>query len=308
MSDMARALPDISLLTAFIALFRCCSFTQAAREVGVTQSALSHRIRRLEEQIGYRLFERSTTNVQPTAAAEALHLRLEPLLTELEALFRQAGPPGPISLRVEMESSFARNWLTPRLGRFTARHPSVSIDLRIRHEGYEFGPGTSLAIRWGDGTWPGYRADWLMGMRLTPMCAPDYLQRHPLAQPRDLLDCILLHDRSTVYWAEWLRAAGVAGRPRHDGHVLHDTALLEHAVSHGQGVAMLAPSMRAADEGSRVMPFPDLSIEASGGYYILKPAPRLRGIAASFEAWLQEEAAGEPPVSPPVSPLVPPLG
>lgn len=286
-----QRLPDLDLLAAFLALSRTLSFTEAAREVGLTQSAVSHRIRRLEEQLGYRLFERSTTRVVPTAAGEDLRARLEPVLQELEAIFAPEPARAAVRLQVEMESSFARNWLTPRLGRFTERHPQISIDLRIRNEGFAFGQGTALAIRWGKGHWPDYSATWLLGMRFTPTCSEGFLHAHPLRSPADLLNCVLLHDRSTAAWSQWLKAAGVAGRPRHEGHVLHDTALLEHAVDQGHGVAMLSPLMTQAGSG-RVAPFPALTIEEEGaGYYILKASPRLRGAAAHFESWLQAEAA-----------------
>ena len=191
---MSRRLPPLNALRAFEAAARHLSFTRAASELNVTQAAISHQIKTLEEHLGLPLFRRLNRALMLTDEGQSLFPAVRDALDGLaEAIARlRAGETGG-TLTVSTLPSFAVKWLVPRMSHFQDRHPD--IDLRISAKEYlvDFTrDGIDVAIRFGRGDWPGVRAEWMADEELTPVCSPSLLPG--LRSPGDLAHVTLLHE------------------------------------------------------------------------------------------------------------------
>jgi len=295
---MARRLPPLNALRAFEAAARHLSFTRAAGELHVTQAAISHQVKALEEHLGRKLFRRLNRALLLTDDGQAYLPSISRAFTLLndatnDLLTKQA--PGPLT--VSALPSFAARWLVPRLGRFRQIRPD--IDLRIDPSAAlsDFAGGdVDVGIRYGRGKYPGMRADWLMTEDIFPVCSPALLEGpHPLRDPRDLQHQVLLHDDGHGDWRTWLLAAGVDRVDPARGPIFTDSSMLIQAAMAAQGVA-LARGVLAADElaaGRLVRPF-TLSLPTEYAYYLVCPVntaeqPKI----AAFRDWLLDEARSE---------------
>ena len=292
---MARRIPPLTALRAFEAAGRHLSFTKAADELHVTQAAVSHQVKSLEEYLGLRLFRRLNRTLLLTDAGQ---LYLPPLTDAFEcidrATHRLRRQLGRARLTVSVLPSFAAGWLVPRLGRFRQRCPDVDLRIDPTEALTDFRRGdVDLGIRYGRGRYPGLRADWLMREEFYPVCSPRLLEGPvPLRDPADLAHHTLLHDEATVDWRTWLLAAGVEGVDAERGITVTDSSMLLRAAIAGQGVA-LARSVLADDEiasGRLVRPF-DVDVPAEFAYYLAYPEESAdQPNVAAFREWILEEA------------------
>ena len=287
--SMASRIPDIELLRAFRQVAVDLSFTRAASAMHVTQSAVSHRVKRLERQLGKVLFRRNPHDVQLTTAGKALLTQISPALEQLERTFDQTNAQAKRVLKIELESAFASNWLTPRLGDFMAKHPDANVQFAFSTREPEFSEGTEVAIKWGKGGWSGLRSTWLMGSEVTPMYAPSLMRETPLKSTQDLTRHTLLHDRDTASWREWAKSADVKGLMIDGGHVYDDTLALQQAAIDGHGVALYPVELgqRSVARGDLIIPFPSLVFPGPGSYYLLTKPRDLSPMATSFILWLE---------------------
>ena len=289
-SCMSRRVPSLDLLFAFEAVAECKSFTLAAQRLCITQSAVSHQIRRLEGETGLTLLIRSPHYVQLTGAGVELLKSVKPALRDLEAAFSMRGQLPPEPLGVELESSFSMNWMTPRLAHFSELFPNIALKVNITSARVEFAGKTEIAIKWGHGHWPGFKASRLMELHVTPMCQPELASR--LSNARSLAECILLHDRDHDGWTAWLELAGIADMAKRDGHIFGDTVVLWQAAALGNGVALCASEFAAqtVQRGELAVLFPDLLLKLPGAYYVLtRPDKILSPAAIAFSTWLAGE-------------------
>ena len=291
---MARRLPPLNALRAFEAAARHLSFTKAADELNVTQAAISHQVKALEERLGVVLFRRLNRALLLTDAGQGFLPPLREAFDQMAAAterLRVDDSRGVLTLTTL--PSIAARWLVPRLGRFREAHPD--IDLRIdasQHLTDFVRENVDIALRYGGGEWDGMRADRLMTEDFFPVCSPRLLDRHPpLREPADILHHTLLHDNSPTDWTMWFLAAGIEGGDPTRGPAFTDSSLVLQAAAEGQGVALGRGVLAAADlkAGRLVRPF-DLSLEAKYAYYLVCPqataeSPKI----ASFRAWLLAE-------------------
>ncbi|HXQ42974.1 MAG TPA: transcriptional regulator GcvA [Candidatus Udaeobacter sp.] len=290
---MAWRLPSLSALRAFEAAARLSSFTKAAAELHVTQAAVSHQVRALEDQLGVRLFERTTRRLALTPAGR----RLFPAASEaFEGLARAVAGigRGEQLLAITTTPSFGANWLAPRLGRFAERHPAIELSIRHAKAVLDLGQeGLDLAIRWGKGGWPGVEAELIGPSALAVVGAPAYVKRLKLKAPADVARATLLHDETHEEWSEWLIVAGLDPGLAKRGVVFDDENAMIQAVIGGQGLALEPRSVAAGliAEGRLVTPF-DLSLAEGYGFYLVyeREALKLPKVAA-FRQFLLEEAA-----------------
>lgn len=295
---MARRLPPLNALRAFEAAARHLSFTRAAEELHVTQAAISHQVKALEEHLGRNLFRRLNRALLLSDDGQAYLpsvSRAFALLNDATRNLLERDAPGPLT--VSALPSFAARWLVPRLGRFRQIHPD--IDLRIDPSAAltDFASGdVDVGVRYGRGKYPGLRADWLMTEDIFPVCSPALLSgEHPLRAPGDLEHQVLLHDDGHGDWRTWLLAAGIDRVDPTRGPIFTDSSMLIQAAMAGQGVA-LARGVLAADElaaGRLVRPF-TLSLPTEYAYYLVCPQntaeqPKI----AAFRDWLLDEARRE---------------
>ena len=290
---MRAPLPSLTGLRAFEAAARHLSFTRAAAELNVTQAAISHQIRRLEEQLGLQLFVRADRTLTLTRAAQdylpAIRTAFEDLHTATDRLRRRGGDK---VLTVSTTPSMASKWLVPRLGAFQDAHPGIEVRIGTGTRLVDFRrDDVDIAIRYGGGSWPGVRAEWLMEVDIFPVCRPTLdTPTHPLRQPSDLAHHTLLHvDQYPDEWQLWLTAAGLPGDlSRRPGLTFDQSIVAMQAAMEGLGVALGRTPVADADlaAGRLIRPF-DLTLPAEAGYYIVTPehGDETQELAL-FRAWI----------------------
>ena len=170
-----------TLLRAFVAVCETGGFTRAAERLNLTQSAVSHQIRRLEEELGIRLFIRQNRALSLTTEAKeylpGIRAAFNDLRLATDRLLRK--DDGNV-LTVSTLASLAAKWLLPRISGFQEQHPGIDVRITTSTALVDFRrDGVDAAIRYGHGKWPGLRADWLMADKMFPVCSPAYLRAHP---------------------------------------------------------------------------------------------------------------------------------
>jgi LysR family transcriptional regulator, glycine cleavage system transcriptional activator len=293
-----RKLPPLNALRAFEAAARQLSFTRAGQELHVTQAAISHQVKALEEWLGMALFRRRgraivlTENGQNYSAAVREGLDLLATATDRLTQRQDSGV-----LTVGTLASFAAAWLVPRLGRFRALHPDIDVRVAASDEIVDFArDDVDLAIRYGSGHWPGLEVVPLLTEEVFPVCSPALLQGpYPLRRPEDLRHHTLLHDDMRETWRRWLLAAGVEGVDPDRGPGYNLSALVINAAVDGQGVALARSALLGdhLDTGRLVRPF-DVELPAEFAYYLVHPARALEHPKVRvFREWVLAEVAAD---------------
>lgn len=295
---MARRLPPMNTLRAFEAAARYLSFTEAAAELHVTQAAVSHQIKSLEQALGVRLFRRLNRAIRLTGEGQDFVSEVRKALAHLAAgMDKLSAPDAGGPLTVSTLPSFASNWLVPRLGRFRERHPEIDVRISATLQLTDFQrDDVDVVVRYGMGVWDGVHIVRMMTEDIYPVCSPALVVGpRALRRPEDLRHHTLLHDDAEVDWAMWLQAAGMADIESAHGPSFTDSAMVIQAAVAGQGVALARGALAADDiaAGRLVKPF-DFAIPAEYAYYILcLEATRDRPKIAAFRDWLLEEAGAE---------------
>lgn len=283
-------LPPLHALAAFEAAARLGGFAPAAAELCITPSAVSHRIRQLEAQLGEALFERSPAGVKLSEAG-ARHLgsvreafaKLATLAGRAEA----AGPP-PLRLRVGAPPTFARNLLIPRLPDFYRQWPDVEIALAVQAPLQERPERHDVDIRFGQGRFDGRPARRLFDDRLLVLAAPRYRAERALAQPADLRRAELLRS-PLLPWRPWFEAAGLDWPEPARGPSFTDLGILLEAAASGLGVALCTRRLAAhwTDSG-QLAPLFALTLPSPSSYHALVEAglAAQRPEVAAFLDWL----------------------
>lgn len=302
-----RWLPaSMSALRAFEAAARLSSFTKAAAELNVSQSAVSHGVRELETHLGTKLFVRDGRRLILTETA-GIYLRyVQDGLNRLRA--GDVALIDPLRsarvLTVSVSPSFAAKWLVPRLGAFSAEHPDLDLRISANARHVDFADGEiELAVRHGNGDWPSLRAVQLCAESLYPVCSTALLPGAPPRRPSDLKSRVLIHHRDVEPWRTWLESFGIKWTEDFArGPVLNEMSLVIDAAVAGQGIALARSALVARDiaEGRLMRPMSE-AVPASYAYWIVcKPQdanlPKIR----RFRDWLLAEAARDTDASAPV--------
>jgi LysR family glycine cleavage system transcriptional activator len=298
---MART-PSLDALRIFAVAARHLSFTEAANELNLTQSAVSHRIRGLEAELGLALFKRLTRRLELTPQGRVLARKVEHAIADIDRSVVELGQPddtGPI--KVTMLPSVASHWLIPRLPRIRSRHPELDVQviadprlLDLRAEGID------LAIRFCRAPHAAYAATRLMSDRVLPVCAPGLLKQYgSVANIDAVLALPLLHDSATdgdgsdSDWRTWLDRHGRSDAACHAGQHFSEASMLINAATLGLGVALARASL-VADQlatGALVCPL-RLATPTAFTYYLLGlPEAVERPKIALFRRLLVAEAA-----------------
>jgi len=300
---MPRRLPPLNALRAFEAAGRHLSFTKAADELAVTQAAISHQVKGLEETLGVQLFRRFNRRLMLTDAGQ----RYLPALTEAferidGATRRLFADDAGGALRISVANSFAAKWLLPRLPKFLARHPEIDVQVSASDRLTDFGrDDIDMGIRYGRGVYPGLRVDLLMDDKVFPVCSPALLgAARPLHSPEDLRHHTLLHDdvRGGEFpdWRKWLAEAGVTGVNPDRGPAYSHSSLVIQAAVEGQGVALARGSLVTLDleAGRLVQPFGPILPSNFSCYVVAPKATADRPKIKAFRDWLFEETGATP--------------
>ena len=309
---MIYRLPPLNALRVFEAAARHLSFKEAANELSITQAAVSHQVKSLEEYLGVELFRRSGRGVQLTEAARAAMPRLREGFDALAAAVEQIRERGEeTDLAITAPPVFTARWLMPRLADFSKRNPKIEVrvvgsskmvdagalDTAVMAGTLDLRDDTSgVEIHLGLGEYPGYRSDRLFGVTMVVVASPDL---GSLKKPEDLAQHMLLHDDAMDLvahgnaWQKWLEAAGVAERvdAAHGPHFSSNILSLE-AASQKLGAALALRPLVNDDiaSGRLVAPFAT-EMKPVGAYYLVCPEVIAdRPAVATFRQWLLEKA------------------
>ncbi len=290
---MSRKIPPLKSLRAFEAAGRHLSFTRAADELFVTQAAVSHQIKTLEEFLGLPLFIRRNRKLLLTDEGQNYWPKIRDVFENLTAateLVKSQVAGGPLT--VSVVPTFATSWLIPRLSKFNKIYPDIEVRLKASDETVDFlREDVDVAIYYEIGNYPGLHSVSLLNERLTPLCAPALLEGNKsLSKPEDLKQHNLLHDFNTKDWQKWLRLAGVKGIDLSHGSIFSHTSMVLQAAIFGQGIAMGHLVLSQADvlSGRLVQPF-EMTMESDFSYDVVCPIESAqRPKVKAFIDWLLE--------------------
>ncbi len=290
---MAQLPSSLNALRAFEAAARLGSFTSAAKELHVTQAAVSQQVRLLEKRLGLLLFKRHANELELTAQGQAFQPGLSDAFNTIERLIDQvvAMRSGP-ALVAGIAPAFAMNWLIPRLPRFSRAHPEVEFRMATGGERLPLRDDWTCSVRRGIGDWPGYIAEELFPVPLVTVCTPSLAKG--LRQPRDLARATLIvvpHLREQ--WTWWFEAAGLTAPIQPAAEVVFENSPMAiKAVLDGVGVAVaqLPYVSDALTAGRLVAPFPIVRLKYESWYLAYRPVRRNDPALIPFRDWLHAEA------------------
>jgi LysR family transcriptional regulator, glycine cleavage system transcriptional activator len=300
-----QRLPGLPAFRTFEAAAKSLSFSRAATTLGVTPAAVSSQIRALEDQLGTKLFERTSRQVRLTAAGQILLTGVAEAFATLTRTVAQLAAADSRTLRVTCSGSFAAKWLLPRLERFRTAHPGVDVVIDASDTIVDLNAGgAAVAIRFGHGNYPGTYTERMFEEYVFPVCSPALLTGpHPLRTPGDLRYHPLIHlewqasGDTWPDWRTWLLAAGVTDIDSSHGVRISTFALASQEAIEGRGVALGNTSLVGDDlaSGRLVRPFElSLKVAPNFAYYLVTPiAFADRPLVAAFRAWALAEARGE---------------
>ena len=291
---MSRTHLPLNALRAFEASARHLSFTRAADELCVSQAAVSHQVKALEQRLGAVLFRRLPRGLSLTDEGAALVPVLRDSFDRIGAVLdRFADGRFREVLTVGVVGTFAIGWLIPRLPDFQRLYPLIDLRLLTNNNRVDLaGEGLDCAIRFGDGAWAGADADRLLAAPLSPLCAPATARL--LREPADLARQTLLRSYRTDEWEGWFRAAGTQP-PAIRGPVFDSSLTMAETAARGAGVALLPVAMfeRELAEERLVRPF--AAEVLTGAYWLVRLKSRaLTPALGQFRDWLINAAAPAP--------------
>jgi len=300
---MTRQLPPLKPLRAFEAAARHLSFTKAAQELNVTQAAISHQVKTLEDVLQIQLFRRFNRRLMLTDAGQTYLPELTEALDQIDAATRRLRAIDDSGdLKISVATSVAAKWLLPRLVRFRQKHPDIDVSVSASDKLVDFArDDIDIGIRYGYGVYPGLRVDKLMQDSVFPVCSPALLQGpSPLREAADLKHHTLLHEEwgtmiDAPDWRAWLAAAGVTGVNPVRGPAYSHSSLSLQAAIDGQGVALARSSLVGLDleAGRLVQPFGP-ALPTDYACYVVSPEvaaerPKIK----AFRDWLLEQAEAD---------------
>ena len=284
--------PSMSLLLAFDASARHLSFTRAAQDLFLTQSAVSRQVQALESLLGVALFVRDQRKITLTGAGAAYHREVSGALQRIRngSLQAIAASSGSGALHLAVLPTFASKWLLPRLNDFYRQHPGILVHVHARIGQFDLDQaGMDAAIGVGDGVWPGLVSHRLMDEVLLPVISPSLRRQHVLQTPADLAQhWLLVVATRPSAWYSWFEQQGLPASQVRMGPQFELTSHLIQAVVAGIGVGLL-PHFMVKDElanGSLELAF-DHPLASGYTYYLfVRPDKRLLPAVASFSDWL----------------------
>ena len=296
---MISRLPPIAALRAFEASSRHLSFTKAADELCITQSAVSHQIRHIEDLWDFKLFERKGKRLIITQEGQLIVPVVREFLENMHRVLNEiTNTETRTSIRVSLLQSFAVKWLVPKLGKFKELYPDISIWISTTDDIVNFATDeVDIAIRLGYGDWPDLHVDPLLHEYVFPVCSPNFFKRiTPPEHPADLVRYPLLYRHSfdiCPRWRDWFRDAGIIVRTLPGGSRFPDTSMSIQAAIDNQGIALARSAHVDEDlKANRLVKLFNVYSKSPVSYYIVCPhkvmaQPRI----AAFREWLLAEAA-----------------
>ncbi|MFJ4442947.1 LysR family transcriptional regulator [Pseudomonas sp. NPDC089422] len=290
-----RLVPSMTALQCFEAAARHLSFTRAAEELHLTQSAVSKQVAQLEEMLRHHLFLRIRRRLQLTPAGSLYLAEVNKILTQVDMSSRYVLTYGEQTeiLKVATQPSFGVRWLIPHLKGFGKRHANIHLDIRNEMEPFALLQGSAdVVFFYGQGTWPGATCVELFGEEVVPVCAPELLAGRELGDARELADMVLLQSTSRPEaWHEWFLELGLHSVSAYHGPRFDTFYMALSAAQAGCGVALVPQYLVAKElaEGSLVMPW-NHAMRSAGKHYLAyaEHAAEVPKVRALVE-WIREQ-------------------
>ena len=293
---MSKRLPPLNALRVFDAAARHLSFTKAAEELFVTQAAVSHQIKSLEDFLGLKLFRRRNRSLLLTEEGQSYYLDIKEIFSSInEATRKLQARSAKGALTVSLPPSFASQWLVPRLSGFNSAYPGIDVRIQaVDREEDKLADDVDVAIFYGRGNWTGLRAERLYAEYLLPVCSPSLLTgEHALKVTSDLAYHTLLHDTSRRDWLAYTRQLGLQHINVQQGPIFSHSAMVVQAAVHGQGIALVNNVMAQTEieAGRLVCPFNDVLVSKNAFYLVCHDSQAELGKIAAFRQWILARAA-----------------
>jgi DNA-binding transcriptional LysR family regulator len=292
---MRRKIPSTAALVSFEAAARHESFTKAADELSLTQSAICRQIGSLESFLGIELFRRSRRGVKLTDAGLSYSRRVA---TQLDAVERDTlsvmGNQGANAIELAVVPTFGTQWLLPRLKDFQQNQPDVTVNLTNRTRPFLFADTDfDAAIYFGDAEWPGTESYRLMGENPVPVCSPALLGKRSQFSPAEIATLPLLQQTTRPYaWRQWFSGLEMNVARDMTGPRYELFSMLAQAASHEMGIALIPPFLiqRELKEQRLVIANPH-ALASPKAYYLMIPVRKVESASlGAFRDWLVEQA------------------
>lgn len=294
--DMSSRLPSLNALRAFVAVAHHGGVSRASEAINLTQSAISHQLRILQEELGVTLFNKVGRGLSLTAEGSRFAARVEAAFAEIEDAACEISGHSRKRLRISTISSFAACWLLPRLGDFIASCPDIDVDVQSTNKPTDLASGDAdVSIGFGTGPYPGVFSELLLRDWLFPVCSPDFASRYGL-HDGIWRDAVPLMHSSYEPWSLWFAAAGIKAREPEHGIMFDNSALILQAAVKGQGLGLVRHSLAHDDlvSGRLVRPFSAYAESPMSYFFLcrmekLNTAPVIR-----FRQWIEDQFASFP--------------
>ena len=283
--------PPLEQLDAFVIAARLGNLTRAAEAMHLTVSALSHRMRLLEERVGHPLLARGPRGVALTPQGQQLYDAVAGPIDAIGHALRRLGARTGNLLTLSLIPSMATAWLVPRLPAFLARHPELGLSLQASTHVVDFDrEPVDAALRLGGGKWPGVTAEFLFDEWITPVASPDFIARHGKPALAAIPSLPLLGDPA-ARWRDWFSAYGGSAPTRYVAS-FDDTETLHQAAVQGLGIALARQTLaQPLIDSGRLVPLTRKRLKAEFAHYLVYPQRSLSlpGFQ-TLRRWLLEQA------------------
>ena len=293
---MNKKLPPLNALKAFESAARHLNFTKAAEDLFVTQAAVSHQIKLLEDFLGVSLFHRRNRLLELTENGAQYFEDIQPLLEQVANATEKVRLKNSRQiLSISTTPSFGMHWLVPRLNDFHKKYPDIEVRLSTasQDEGL-FGKDIDVAIYYGTGNWHNLEAIELIKARIMILASPEYLQENPISRPNDLLGKNLIHVCSHTKWKQMINHLKLDGIDTESGPMYSNTSMGIQAAKHRQGVVVANRILAQNEiaEGSVIEPF-ITDVYDEKAFYVVYP-PQMAEVAKvkHFVEWITHEIEG----------------
>lgn len=287
-------LPTIRSLQVFEAAARLESFSAAARELHLTQGAISHQVRELESTLDCTLFDRIGRRVVLNDDGRAFLPFARDAIQSLRLGMKAVGRAAAGStLTVSVSPNFAGKWLVPRLGDFLKQHPDIDLRISASMRHIDFGvDDVDVAVRHGVGDWPQLDVTRLADETVFPVLSPMLSEAASISEPTDLLQLPLLHDDDRQTWHDWLVDVGCTPPLPLEGSVFNQAAYAIDAAIAGQGVALARSQLVSLDlaEGRLIAPLAQHTVAPFSYWIVFPPTSAKRPLIERFVEWLVAQA------------------
>lgn len=286
-------LPALNALRTFTVAAQRLNFRQAAEDLLVSPSAISHQIKWLEEYLSCKLFLRTNRNVELTEEGRFLFSKLERPFSEIaQALEDVRLPYGRSRITISLRPFVSTMWFTKILSELWFKHPKIQVNLIHNLQAPDFNrDNIDFAIIWGKAaSWPQLITHQVVPGDLTPVCTPQYIEKYgPINTTDDLRALTLIHDEGLLAWDEWFLKADGKPTSVKQSFTIDDTNVRLKAVLDSQGVMLSCPTLlkEYLDRGELVLPFPKICLE-DYAYFLAYPKGKdLNEQASFFVNWLK---------------------